>query len=1135
MGLASGGRLVYVSTTGSDSGACGLTLASACRNIAFTIMSIARPGDTIEISPGLYTEGGPTIIVGAMAGVNDLTVRSADGKRSVTIDRQYLGRYFEFMTGTGTFNVQGLRFLRGGWDTAAAGQDYAGGLMRIATDAPNDAVHFHDCHFEGNINPNAGQSGRGGVATITAGQPKFTYCSFNDNWGGTAGTIHVGSAAKPVFEHCVFENSGCFDGWGGVVVPEDDSRGVWRHCVFRNNSCNFGGAVDDGGSAQPLFENCTFEGNYGRNLGGAYYGFGQAHSRFVGCKFVGNRVAKGGNGQDFYLSSSVSATFEDCSFDTGPDPVRIADGGAGACKDNSTVTMTRCTLRGYQATFGTIALTVTARGSFDSCIFDGNDGIRGGAITTERSIIIRNCTFSNNVANEGGAVCISGDANKRIVVRIENSTFNGNVVQSVGGAIKASGATVLEIENSAFDFNTANGVGGGALFASSDTTVSIAGSRFTRGAAASGGGIWAEGKIQVTKSTFEDNVLFAGDVDSSDICSFGFGAGGAIFLSLPSDKIGLAFSDPNASAVCDLSAFFIFSGLALRGNSAGGGGGGGVYFDGDLPPCVSTVAQVCAGCEFSGNVASYGADMASAISGLALVSDLPRTWELMAPVDVVIGGVDAFGQRLAGSQAPVTVRIELVSAENQSSTRPPVALVSNSARVFRLGNVTFRNVALKTSEVTNTRDRKLLLKFSADKPGHFSSMLNSAMKLVVPLTLSRCLQGEGLVAPDGRCLVEAPGNKQEIIAGVIVAVVLSACFFFMLYWSYKHSHRVLETLHAIVTGVGGIVLRFMFELLDLVTDLQALVDLFLYDLTIQHQTLIRAAYVTIVVISFVPSVGLLRWSAHAIRSQWKRIQARKVFVLEVAYGISSVGSSFIQPAAPSGARATSGALSANGPPRKSVDKVMSLRVESFNATATHKPSTSPVKTQATRDATKSPPSTTQRRWDIPAVLQFLQKYTEMLELDLEYQYVRTSYMKRVLARLITEDVLLLAFNLYIYQTNKHDGHFARSKFRTSLEYSILTSAVSFGAQVQTVATWLQSNKIGEIVEQLGHLKRLRVAAVAEQGDEKGDDDSRHELLSDWRRNVARGGASGLSRSNLSASARAVKLVEPRQPDVTPQS
>ncbi|GLE09755.1 hypothetical protein PINS_up021595 [Pythium insidiosum] len=79
--------------------------------------------------------------------------------------------------------------------------------------------------------------------------------------------------------------------------------------------------------------------------------------------------------------------------------------------------------------------------------------------------------------------------------------------------------------------------------------------------------------------------------------------------------------------------------------------------------------------------------------------------------------------------------------------------------------------------------------------------------------MSRCGDGNGLVGADGRCLVEAPGNKQEVIAGVLVAVVVSASVFFMLYWSYKHSHRVIETMHAIVTGVGGILLRFVFELL----------------------------------------------------------------------------------------------------------------------------------------------------------------------------------------------------------------------------------------------------------------------------------------------------------------------------------
>jgi hypothetical protein len=116
-------------------------------------------------------------------------------------------------------------------------------------------------------------------------------------------------------------------------------------------------------------------------------------------------------------------------------------------------------------------------------------------------------------------------------------------------------------------------------------------------------------------------------------------------------------------------------------------------------------------------------------------------------------------------------------------------------------------------------------------------------------------------------------------------------------------------------------------------------------------------------------------------------------------------------------------------------------------------------------------------YDAAAAERFLDEQEKLLLVELEYQHVRTHYMKRSLARLVSEDGLLLAFNVYIYLANRDAEAFAKSRFRASLELSIVLSVLHFGSQVQNIATWLQANKVAEIVDQLEKIRALRGAAV----------------------------------------------------------
>jgi len=99
----------------------------------------------------------------------------------------------------------------------------------------------------------------------------------------------------------------------------------------------------------------------------------------------------------------------------------------------------------------------------------------GGAIDNAGTMVIANCTFSDNQGMGGGAISNSG------TLMVTNSTFYGNLARiTEGGAIYSIGT--LAVSNSTFYGNTAY----------------------------KGGAIAANGKSQITYSTFKNNNLDSG-------------------------------------------------------------------------------------------------------------------------------------------------------------------------------------------------------------------------------------------------------------------------------------------------------------------------------------------------------------------------------------------------------------------------------------------------------------------------------------------------------------------------------------------------------------------------------------------------------------------------------------------------
>ncbi len=152
---------------------------------------------------------------------------------------------------------------------------------------------------------------------------------------------------------------------------------------------------------------------------------------------------------------------------------------------------------------------------------------------TSLNLVIENCTFSNNRANDraiderrppllqldghGGAVFIRLNGTNRSSVLIRNSSFESNIARIQGGAVYVSVSSQAAnsnfvVEDCTFSNNSAETRAGGALAivlfnATLNNTFVIRGSTF-RGNSAVGGGAAAVIQYDIHSTEYPDVVVF---------------------------------------------------------------------------------------------------------------------------------------------------------------------------------------------------------------------------------------------------------------------------------------------------------------------------------------------------------------------------------------------------------------------------------------------------------------------------------------------------------------------------------------------------------------------------------------------------------------------------------------------------
>jgi len=249
----------------------------------------------------------------------------------------------------------------------------------------------------------------------------FTDSEFSRNLAGVAGAIWINSG-KTQFTRCTFQYNSCRSGgFGGAVVPEGDSQNVFQECEFRNNFGVYGGAIDDGTTAVSLFRKCKFRNNRAV-FGGSYYAFASSRATFEECHFRNESAVNTGGCSGHHYLFRTFKLFTYLLFVLGVSEVT----------SGSSPVFLNCVFEGNRAsasndlsvTGGIITKVIGCKflqaGDLETSSASSPSYVsRGGHIGAQSTLLVRDSTFEDGFALQGGAIYIRSATN----VTIESSTF----------------------------------------------------------------------------------------------------------------------------------------------------------------------------------------------------------------------------------------------------------------------------------------------------------------------------------------------------------------------------------------------------------------------------------------------------------------------------------------------------------------------------------------------------------------------------------------------------------------------------------------------------------------------------------------------------------------------------------------
>ena len=315
------------------------------------------------------------------------------------------------------------------------------------------------------INNSEFSNNKGGAVYHSGGHhagSKISNTVFNDNSEtGQGGALYIGrSNNNIVLENCSFGGNSAHQD-GGAFKCESDAD--LTNCSFGNNTAEdgYGGAMDAYTSGQTLilnFNSCNFSGN--QSVTGGGLSSENFKADFNNCYFIDNEAERGG-GLD--LVNGLSLSFEGGSIQ-GNESTDGSGGGLNCSSrpGNKSIDIRNCKITDNSAEgVGGFGGGINFEGGVNNlavfnCLLTSNSAVvDGGAISwfTPSNIIseIRNCTFSDNAADNGGGVFVSSDSDVNIVDSIFQRN-NGHAIYEEDGNGNATTTYSLFYENTEGDY-----------------------------------------------------------------------------------------------------------------------------------------------------------------------------------------------------------------------------------------------------------------------------------------------------------------------------------------------------------------------------------------------------------------------------------------------------------------------------------------------------------------------------------------------------------------------------------------------------------------------------------------------------------------------------------------------------------
>ncbi|WP_458402757.1 Ig-like domain repeat protein [Methanobrevibacter sp.] len=323
-------------------------------------------------------------------------------------------------------------------------------------------------------------------------------------------TTYIGSNPIEVYHSVTINGNGAILDAHGIplIFRIHESNVTIKNITFINCRATINGGAIYWSGKNGMLVDCTFKDNEARLIdGGAVYWSGD-NGNIVNCNFINNTA--GLNGGAVYLKAN-NCNIKDCNFtnntakDNGGAVYLMASnckidncdftentasghGGAVYCSDllipRKNNTISNCNFTDNTAKYdGGAVYLGTDNSNIDNCFFDSNSGYDGGAVylmasnceidnsgltnntalnrggavycgevvNPRKNNEISDCIFTDNAADEGGAVYITGEN-----IALDLDYFNDNVAKR-GSAIYINRASkFINISNTEFDRNTAD-------------------------------------------------------------------------------------------------------------------------------------------------------------------------------------------------------------------------------------------------------------------------------------------------------------------------------------------------------------------------------------------------------------------------------------------------------------------------------------------------------------------------------------------------------------------------------------------------------------------------------------------------------------------------------------------------------